>query len=97
MKRDVGRNTTQLHALSSSDYEEHESPDKLSSVMEVGSNHRHTRIWDDYTVVAAHIPRDRVMVQQLLSRGGYGEFYIGRYQWRQVAVKMVLPGKKNEM
>ncbi|CAI5739419.1 unnamed protein product [Hyaloperonospora brassicae] len=97
MKRDAGRNTTQLNILSSVNYEEHESPDKLSNVMELGSHHRHTKIWDDDIVVAARVPRDHVMVQQLLSRGGYGEVYIGRYQGRQVAVKMLLPEKKKEM
>uniref|UniRef100_A0AAV1USM7 Protein kinase domain-containing protein n=1 Tax=Peronospora matthiolae TaxID=2874970 RepID=A0AAV1USM7_9STRA len=100
-KRHPGQDPTQLDIVSSDGYEEHESPVKLQTSTGTGlsmnPHHRHAKIWDDDVVVAARIPRDQVKIEELLSRGGYGEVYIGRYKGSQVAVKMLLPEKKKAM
>ncbi|KAK1946670.1 putative serine/threonine-protein kinase/receptor [Phytophthora citrophthora] len=49
------------------------------------------RPWEDDFVVAARIPRDKVVVVHLLSRGGFGVVYSGLYNGRRVAVKTLLP------
>ncbi|RLN89990.1 hypothetical protein BBJ28_00002387 [Nothophytophthora sp. Chile5] len=48
-------------------------------------------LWNDETLLASRIPREKVLVQQLISRGGYGEVYAGTYKEARVAVKMLLP------
>ncbi|KAL8003207.1 putative protein kinase [Plasmopara halstedii] len=59
---------------------------------------RHSaRLWDDDIIVAARIPRENLKVGQLLTRGGYGEVYIGSYLGKDVAVKMLLPETKKTM
>ncbi|CAH0482766.1 unnamed protein product [Peronospora belbahrii] len=52
---------------------------------------RMNRPWEDDFVVAARIPRDKVVVVRLLSRGAFGVVYSGLYNRRRVAVKMLLP------
>uniref|UniRef100_H3GYV8 Protein kinase domain-containing protein n=1 Tax=Phytophthora ramorum TaxID=164328 RepID=H3GYV8_PHYRM len=48
-------------------------------------------LWRDEAILGARVPREKVAVQQLISRGGYGEVYVGTYNGQQVAVKMLLP------
>ncbi|RLN82232.1 hypothetical protein BBJ28_00015189 [Nothophytophthora sp. Chile5] len=48
-------------------------------------------LWNDDAIVTARIPRDQVRVDKLLSRGAFGEVYIGLYDGQQVAIKMLLP------
>ncbi|KAG2779913.1 hypothetical protein PC116_g14480 [Phytophthora cactorum] len=45
----------------------------------------------DEAILEARVPREKVMIQQLISRGGYGEMYLGMFNGQQVAVKMLLP------
>ncbi|TYZ67680.1 hypothetical protein PybrP1_001940 [[Pythium] brassicae (nom. inval.)] len=53
-----------------------------SSVQGPGVN-----LWEDPVIVAARIPKDKVLVTSLLSRGGFGEVYQGGYN-RQPMVSL---------
>ncbi|KAE9051617.1 hypothetical protein PR001_g1280 [Phytophthora rubi] len=48
-------------------------------------------LWDDEIIATSRIPREKVLVQQLLNRGGYGEVFYGLYNGQRVALKMLLP------
>ncbi|ETI47779.1 TKL protein kinase [Phytophthora nicotianae P1569] len=48
-------------------------------------------LWDDELIATSRIPRDKVLVQQLINRGGYGEVYYGLYNGQRVALKTLLP------
>ncbi|KAL3670028.1 hypothetical protein V7S43_005398 [Phytophthora oleae] len=48
-------------------------------------------LWDDEVIATARIPREKVVVQQPINRGGGGEVYLGLFNQQQVAVKMLLP------
>ncbi|RLN96651.1 hypothetical protein BBJ28_00025217, partial [Nothophytophthora sp. Chile5] len=55
------------------------------------------KLWDDEVIIAARIPREKVIVQQLINRGGYGEVYAGSYNGQRVAIKMLLPERKKSI
>ncbi|ETN00973.1 TKL/DRK protein kinase [Phytophthora nicotianae INRA-310] len=48
-------------------------------------------LWTDEAIIAARIPREKVILQQRISRGGYGEVYVGTFNDQRVAIKMLLP------
>ncbi|KAG7387850.1 hypothetical protein PHYPSEUDO_013621 [Phytophthora pseudosyringae] len=48
-------------------------------------------MWDDEIIITARVPREKVIVQDLISRGGYGEVYSALFNDEPVAVKMLLP------
>ncbi|KAK1946675.1 Dual specificity protein kinase shkD [Phytophthora citrophthora] len=48
------------------------------------------RSWDDDVIVAARIPRDKVILETLVSRGAFGEVYKGTYNGQVIAAKMLL-------
>jgi serine/threonine-protein kinase TNNI3K len=50
-----------------------------------------TGMWNDDTIVAARLPREKVIIEDRISRGGYGEVYRGKFNDQTVAVKMLLP------
>ncbi|RLN89535.1 hypothetical protein BBJ28_00017865 [Nothophytophthora sp. Chile5] len=50
-----------------------------------------TGMWNDDAIIAARLPREKVLVQDLISRGGYGEVYTATFNEQLVAVKMLLP------
>lgn len=47
-------------------------------------------LWNDDVITAKRIPRDKVKVKKLISRGAYGEVYTGFFNGQQVAVKMLI-------
>ncbi|GMF44189.1 unnamed protein product [Phytophthora fragariaefolia] len=55
------------------------------------------RAWDDDTIVAARIPRDKVNIEMLVSRGAFGEVYKGSYNGQSVAVKTLLPDTRRSI
>ncbi|KAF1317316.1 Tkl/drk protein kinase, variant, partial [Globisporangium splendens] len=54
-------------------------------------------LWDDDAIFAARIPREKLVFKALLSRGGYGEVYLGRYNGAAVAIKQLLPETRKNM
>lgn len=50
-----------------------------------------TGLWDDDVITAKRIPRDKVVTKERISRGSFGEVYVGVYNDKKVAVKMLLP------
>lgn len=56
-----------------------------------------TGIWDDPVLVAARIPLRDVHMKELISRGGFGEVYMGTYNGETVAVKTLLPETRKDM
>ncbi|GMF35945.1 unnamed protein product [Phytophthora fragariaefolia] len=54
-------------------------------------------VWNDDVITAKRIPRDKVLIDELVSKGSYGEVYTGTYNNRQVAVKMLLPTARDKL
>ncbi|RLN45971.1 hypothetical protein BBJ28_00019495 [Nothophytophthora sp. Chile5] len=65
-----------------------------------GNNQRSSRrvdLWNDEAITTARIPREKVAIGELISRGGYGEVYVGTYNGLTVAVKMLLPATRKSV
>jgi serine/threonine-protein kinase TNNI3K len=76
------------------------SLDSTSASRTVSTRRHHSLqgdMWDDETIIAARVPREKVVIGELISRGGYGEVYLGTYNARQVAVKMLLPERRKQI
>ncbi|ETL78652.1 TKL/DRK protein kinase [Phytophthora nicotianae] len=56
-----------------------------------------SKLWDDEAIIAARIPREKVVAEHLINRGGFGEVYVGTYNGQQVAIKMLLPERKKSL
>jgi serine/threonine-protein kinase TNNI3K len=56
-----------------------------------------SKLWDDEAIIAARIPREKIIVGRLINRGGFGEVYAGTYNGQRVAVKMLLPERKKSL
>ncbi|TMW67301.1 hypothetical protein Poli38472_012417 [Pythium oligandrum] len=54
-------------------------------------------LWDDEAINAARIPFEKIILGPLISRGGYGEVYRGTYRDETVAIKTLLPERRNDM
>ncbi|KAF1791406.1 Protein kinase-like domain [Phytophthora cactorum] len=46
-------------------------------------------LWEDETIVTTRIPREKVILETLISSGGYGEVYRGSFDGQPVAIKML--------
>ncbi|KAJ8520657.1 hypothetical protein ON010_g17916 [Phytophthora cinnamomi] len=56
-----------------------------------------SKLWDDEAIVAARIPREKVVVDHLINKGGFGEVYAGTYNGQRVAIKTLLPERKKSL
>ncbi|ETP17337.1 TKL protein kinase [Phytophthora nicotianae CJ01A1] len=56
-----------------------------------------TGLWEDDIITANRIPREKVRVLKLISRGAFGEVYAGIYNNDQVAIKMLLPSTRRDI
>jgi len=54
-------------------------------------------LWDDEVITTARVPREKVVVQRLISRGAYGEVYAGTFNGHMVAIKMLLRGNRKSI
>lgn len=54
-------------------------------------------LWEDDAIVALRIPLEKVVRSSLISRGGYGEVYLGSYKERRVAIKTLLPETRKDL
>lgn len=54
-------------------------------------------LWEDEVIIGARVPREKVMLDVLISRGGYGEVYKGSYNGYDVAIKMLLPETRRSL
>eukprot|EP00644_Phytophthora_capsici_P000770 jgi/Phyca11/7008/fgenesh1_pm.PHYCAscaffold_16_\ len=55
------------------------------------------RLWNDDQIIAVRIPREKVILQNLLSRGGFGEVYAGTFNNQRVAVKVLLNDSRKDI
>lgn len=54
-------------------------------------------LWDDDVITAKRIPRDKVRMKKIISRGAFGEVCEGVFNGKQVAVKMLLPQTRGNL
>ncbi|KAJ8576231.1 hypothetical protein ON010_g2988 [Phytophthora cinnamomi] len=56
-----------------------------------------TGLWTDDVITAKRIPRDKVVIKEIISRGSFGEVYVGVYNEKKVAVKVLLPSMQGNI
>ncbi|KAG3120352.1 hypothetical protein PI125_g1152 [Phytophthora idaei] len=57
-------------------------PTSVSSVessRDGGEGEEESHLWRDETILGVRAPREKVVAKRLISRGGYGEVYVGAY------------------
>ncbi|KAG7389072.1 hypothetical protein PHYPSEUDO_011341 [Phytophthora pseudosyringae] len=78
------------------------APGSLESTLAGSHNEAHKPLslgglWDDEVIATARIPREKVVAQRHLCRGGGGEVYLGLFNQQQVAIKMLLPDTRKSV
>ncbi|ETI31526.1 TKL protein kinase, variant 1 [Phytophthora nicotianae P1569] len=77
-------------------YDEITSTEILGRRSEMESE-RMSGSWNDPEILEARIPMEKLRVQQLINRGGFGEVFLGTYRGRAVAVKRLLPDRSKNL
>ncbi|KAE9018062.1 hypothetical protein PR003_g14596 [Phytophthora rubi] len=54
-------------------------------------------LWNEDAIIAARVPRDKVKVQDLIARGGFGEVYRGTYNREAIAIKVLFPEVRSDL
>ncbi|KAG3166859.1 hypothetical protein PI124_g6542 [Phytophthora idaei] len=54
-------------------------------------------LWNDDAIIATRIPRVQVEIEAVISRGGFGEVYSGKYNNQAVAVKMLFSEMRKDL
>lgn len=54
-------------------------------------------LWEDEVIIGSRVDRQKVVVETLISRGGCGEVYKGKFNGVDVAVKMLLPETRRNL
>ncbi|GMF29360.1 unnamed protein product [Phytophthora lilii] len=54
-------------------------------------------LWNDDIITTKRIPRDKIKIKKLLSRGAFGEVYAGHYNRQKVAIKMLSFSTRNSI
>ncbi|EGZ10500.1 hypothetical protein PHYSODRAFT_337312 [Phytophthora sojae] len=57
----------------------------------------HSDLWDDEVIIAKRIPRNQIKTKELVSRGAFGDVYVGKLYHKKVVVKMLLPGTRTSL
>ncbi|KAF4036991.1 Protein tyrosine kinase [Phytophthora infestans] len=64
-------------------------------------NHKRPRskvnLWNDDVITTARIPKEKILMENLISQGGYGEVYKGTFNGPSVAVKRMLPAHRKSV
>jgi serine/threonine-protein kinase TNNI3K len=56
-----------------------------------------TGLWNDDIITAKRIPREKVVVDKLISQGSFGEVFSGTFNSKKVAIKMLPPATQGKL
>ncbi|EEY67933.1 protein kinase [Phytophthora infestans T30-4] len=54
-------------------------------------------LWNDDVITTKRLPRDKILVKKLISRGAYGEAHAGLFNGHLVAIKRLLPPSRGSL
>lgn len=54
-------------------------------------------LWEDEVIVGSRVDRQKIIIDSLISKGGYGEVYKGTFNRSDVAIKTLLPETRRNL